>query len=134
VLDDLRETADRLQALAGATMGALGDADEGMRHAALGRLSVRVLEPLEPFTEQGGPNPGMCIVGAGSIDLLDGDKVSGSVRPGEPVFAAEFLRAAPAPADARAGEAGAILLYAERQLAQELLVSVPPLIELFSAG
>ena len=132
VLDDLREGADRLQALAGATMGPLGDVDESTRSLALGRLSLRVLRPNEAFTAEGGPNPGMCIVGVGSIDLLDGGKVKSTLRAGDPVFAAEFLRAAPATADSRAGEAGAILFCADRALAQELLVSVPPLIEMFS--
>ena len=133
VLDELRATADRLQALAGVTMGPLGDLDETTRNLSVGRLQVRVVAPHEQIAEQGGPNPGLAILGAGTIEVRDASGESDVIHPGEPIFPGEMLRHEPSPKSAQAGEGGALLLVADRHLAQELLVSVPPLVEIFSA-
>src|SRR5262249_26603781 len=54
----LRERADRLQALAGCTMGPLGDLDETYRNLAVERLAVRVLQPNEVLVKKGDATAG----------------------------------------------------------------------------
>jgi hypothetical protein len=137
----LREAADRIQALVGATFGPLGDRlDTGLRDQVTSRLSVRRLAPGERLAEQGKPVPGFCIVGAGEIELVtaaaDGDGTPPGapsvLRPGDFLFASEVLGGAKAPATASAGAGGALVLFADRMAAQELLVTVPPLLEILA--
>jgi hypothetical protein len=73
-------------------------------------------------------------VGAGELELVAEDgKPNGTViRPGDFLFPNEVLRAAPAPETVRAAKGGAIILVADRQIAQELLVTCPPLLEIFA--
>jgi CRP-like cAMP-binding protein len=98
------------------------------------RLKVRALEEHEVCAAQGTPVPGLLVVGAGELELLGDDgQPNGSVlSPGDFLFAAEALRAAPAPNTARAAKGGALVLFADRNLAQELLVTCPPLLEIFA--
>jgi hypothetical protein len=134
VEDDLRAAGDRAQAEVGVTMGPLGERlDPGMRADVLSKLALRVLVENDVYAEQGKPIPGLLVVGAGELELLgEGGTAQGHVRAGEFLFPAEVLRAAPAPATARAGKGGAIVLCAERHAAQELLVTYPPLLEIFA--
>ncbi len=52
--------------------------------------------------------------------------------PGDFIFAAAVLAAGAAPYTARAGSLGALLLHARRHDTHELLVLVPPLVEILS--
>jgi hypothetical protein len=135
VEDDLRSAGDRLQALVGATMGPLGDRlDPALRAEVTGRLAVRALAEHEVFARRGAPIPGLLVVGAGELELVgeDGTPSGAVLRAGDFLFPNEVLGASPAPATVRAARGGAVILLAERKLAQELLVTCPPLLEIFA--
>ncbi len=84
------------------------------------------------MVEQGETVPGLHVVGAGRIELIrDGETVD-ELGPGDFVFAAEVMSAGAATATARAGKGGALVLFASRSAAHELLVSVPPLLEILA--
>jgi hypothetical protein len=128
VLDDLRPLADRLQALAGATMGPLGELDEAARSKVIERMAVRVVPPHEIIAEQGNKLPWLAVVGAGAVELLKADRVTGEVGAGDFVFPGVVVRDLPAPTTIRAGAAGALLLTGDHALAREILTGSPPLI------
>jgi hypothetical protein len=135
VEDELRVAGDRLQALVGITMGPLGERlDPALRAELASRLTLRALAEHEVIATRGGPSPGLLVVGAGELELLgdDGTPNGSVVKPGEFLFAQEALRAAVAPSTVRAGRGGALVLLAERRVAQELLMTVPPLLEIFA--
>lgn len=135
VADELRTVADRFQALAGATMGPLGDRlDDGLRAEVTKRCEVRRLLPGEVFVEAGANVPGLYIIGVGSVELVspDGSSVTEELAAGDFLFASAVMSAGSAPATARAGQGGALLLFAERHAAHELMVSVPPLLEMLA--
>jgi hypothetical protein len=56
------------------------------------------------------------------------------LRAGDFLFPNEVLRAASAPTSVRAGDGGALALVADKGVAQELLVTCPPLLEAFAEG
>lgn len=128
VLDELRPLADRLQAFAGATMGPLGELDEAARAKVIDRMAVRVVRPHEIIAEQGTKLPWLAVVGAGAVELLKSDRVTGEVGTGDFVFPGVVVRDLPAPTTIRAGGAGAILLTGDQALAREILTGSPPLI------
>jgi hypothetical protein len=133
VEDELRAAGDRLQALVGVTMGALGERlDPDLRADVTRRLSLRTLAEHEIFASRGNAIPGLLVVGAGELELLDDDGApNGTVlHAGDFVFPSESLRAAPAPNTVRAAKGGALVLLADRSVAQELLVTCPPLLEI----
>ncbi len=134
VADDLRLIADGFQALAGAALGPLGDRlDDALRSMVTARCEVRTLLAGEVVVTAGKPIPGMHIVGAGSIDLVDSrGKVAKTHTAGEFLFAAQVLGGGTAPWTAQAGAEGALILFAPRMVAHELLVSVPPLLEILA--
>jgi hypothetical protein len=133
VEDDLRSAGDRVQALVGATMGLLGERlDAALRTQVTSHLVVRALAEGEVFVEKGTPVPGLLVVGAGELEIANGDVVESALAPGDFLFATEVLSAGPAPATARAGKGGALVLVADRHAAQELLVTCPPLLEIFA--
>jgi hypothetical protein len=133
VADELRLVADRFQALAGATLGALGDRlDDSLRGMVMSRLEAKAYEPGETIVVKGKPVPGLYVVGAGRVELVEGDTASDEVGPGEFLFAQEVLSAGSAGVTARAGKSGAVTLFATRAVAHELLLSVPPLIEILA--
>ncbi len=135
VADELRAVADRFQALAGAAMGELGDRfDDTLRATVTDRCEVRTLLPGERIVEQGKPVPGLFIVGGGRVEIVGegAAEPSDELGPGDFVFSAQVLSASPAPAGARAGKDGALVLFAERHAAHELMLSVPPLLEILA--
>lgn len=133
VADDLQSIADRFQALAGAAMGSLGDRlDATLRAIVTDRCEVVLLRPAETLLAAGQTVNGMYVVGAGHLELLDATRVSEQLNPGDFLFPAQVMVGGGAPHTARAGAAGALLLRAERMAALELLVSVPPLLEILA--
>jgi hypothetical protein len=132
--DELRLVADRFQALAGSVLGPLGDRlDDSLRGLVMPKLEVRAYGPGEVIVEQGNPVPGLHVVGAGRLEIVEANSVTGELSPGDFLFADEVLAAGKAHATARAGQTGALLLVASRTVAHELLVSVPPLLEILAS-
>jgi hypothetical protein len=133
LLERLRRASTRVQALAGATLGPIGDrVDDNLRAVVLDRLELRVLAPGEVVAEAGEPVLGMIIVGVGSIELeVDGD-VQERLGPGDVLFGSEVLGGGSAPATAAAGAKGAAVLFGERRLVHEIAVTCPPLLEIFT--
>jgi CRP-like cAMP-binding protein len=64
--------------------------------------------------------------------LDSGGKEISRLGPGDILFPTEVLGADAAPATARAGDGGAVILFGERHVVHELLVSCPPLLEIFA--
>jgi hypothetical protein len=133
VADELRLVADRFQAEAGAVLGPLGDRlDDVLRDLVMSRLEVKAYAGGEVIVEEGKPIPGLHVVGGGRVELLSAAGEAVDSGPGEFLFAAEVLGARKAHATARAGKGGALILFAPRSVAHELLLSVPTLIEILS--
>jgi CRP-like cAMP-binding protein len=134
VLQELQEVADRYQALAGVSMGPMGDRlDDSLRGMVLSRCKLVKLLPGEVLVEKGKPVGGLFIVGAGRLELgSDPEKPEGELQPGDFLFAPQVLSAGAAPTAARAGAAGALLMAADRHAAHELMLIVPPLLELLA--
>jgi len=132
VRDDLRQLADRLQAHASAGLGPLGQRlDDALRAAVYERLQVRVLAPAESVAERGKPLKGLFVVAVG--DLSVGASGNQSIRSGQFVFPSCVIGAGPAPDDVRAGPKGGVVLFATRPVAHELMMSVPPLLEILAS-
>ncbi len=134
---ELRATSDRIHAEVGVTMGPLGKRlDPVLRAGVIAKLSLRVLGELEVFAMRGEPIPGILVVGAGELELVgdDGAPQAVPLRAGDFLFPNEVLRAAPAPNTVRAAKGGALILMAQRGAAHELLVTCPPLLEIFAGG
>jgi CRP-like cAMP-binding protein len=135
VADELRAVADRYQALAGAAMGLLGERlDDSMRALITDRAEVRLLAPGEQIHEQGEKVAGLSIVGAGNLELVIDGEVRGQLHPGDLPFAAGVLSHEKAAGGLRAGAQGALVLSVDRMTTHELLVSVPPLLELLATS
>ena len=133
VEDDLRAASDYVQTLAGVTMGPLGDRlDAMLRDLVTSRLTVRSLLAGEVLVEAGSVVPGIVVVGVGRLELFDKDSVVRVVRSGEFLFPEQILGAGPAPYGARAGAGGALVMAGDRRTAQELMVTVPPLLEILA--
>ena len=135
VEDELRASSDLPHALVGVTLGRLGDRlDPGLRAQITSKLALRALAGREVFVQAGAPIPGFLIVGAGELELVSpsGAPTGAVLRPGAFLFPSEVLRAAPAPSTVRASAAGALVLMCDRRVAQELLVTCPPLLEIFA--
>jgi CRP-like cAMP-binding protein len=135
VVDELRLSADRFQALSGVSVGPMGDRlDDMLRAMVTDRCQIKLLLAGEEIVKKGKPVGGMYILGGGRIELLDANgAVKEELGPGDFLFAAQILAGGGAPASARAGEGGALVLFADRLTAHELLVSVPPLLEIFAS-
>jgi hypothetical protein len=135
VLEELQAVADKYQALAGVSMGPMGDRlDDMLRGMVLERCKLVKLLPGELLVEKGKPVGGLFIVGAGRIELGDAPNGAsqGELGPGDFLFAPQVLSAGSAPTSARAGAGGALLMAADRHAAHELMVMVPPLLELLA--
>jgi hypothetical protein len=132
---ELRAAGDRLQAEVGLTMGPLGEGlDLSLRADLAGRMKVRVLAEREQLVARGKPVPGLVVVGAGELESVDqaGEPSGEILRAGEFLFPSSVLGGAPAPSSVRAAKGGAVVLIAERGVAQELLVTCPPLLEILA--
>jgi hypothetical protein len=135
VAEELRSVADRYQALAGAAMGPLGERlDDGMRAMITERAEVKFLEPGEQIIAQGETVAGLSIVGAGTLEFVVDGAVRGQLHTGDLPFASGVLSHEKAPGTLRAGAQGALLLSIDRMTTHELLVSVPPLLELLATS
>lgn len=133
VEEDLRAASDRVMTLVGITIGPLGERlDQSIREEIVGRLTVKPLIPGEIVVNKGEPVPGLLLVGVGEIELVDGDVVKGVVGSGDFLFATEVLSQGAAPFTARAGAGGALAMFGNRAIAQELMVTCPPLLEVFA--
>jgi hypothetical protein len=134
VADDLKLLADGFQALAGACLGPLGDRlDDSLRSIVTSRCEIRTLLPGEQLCAAGKTVPGMHIIGGGDIELVDENgRVTKTHGTGEFLFAPQVLAGGLVPFSARAGTKGALVLFAPRMAAHELLVSVPPLLEILA--
>lgn len=137
VKDELQAVGDRFQALAGVCMGPLGEnLDDMLRGMVFDRCEVRYFLPGEILAEGGRPVSGMYVIGGGHVDLVEarGDQthVVSQLGSGDFLFASQILMASSAPQTARAGSGGALALFAARPVAHELMLSVPPLLELFA--
>jgi hypothetical protein len=136
VLEELQDVADRYQALAGVSMGPMGERlDDSLRGMVLSRCKVVKLLPGELLVEKGKPVGGLFIVGAGRIELGNDPEKPGSdgeLGPGDFLFAQQVLAGGGATTSARAGAAGALLMATDRHAAHELMLSVPPLLELLA--
>jgi hypothetical protein len=135
--DELKNVGDRFQTLAGVAMGPMGDQlDDMLRALVVDRCEVKRLLPGEVIAEAGKGVPGMVILGAGRLEIVEGEgaaaRVLEELHPGDFLFAPQILQASVAPATARAGKGGALILFAERKIAHELLVGVPPLLGIFA--
>ena len=134
VVDDLKALADRFQALAGVAMGPMGERlDDSLRAMVTGRCEIKRLLPNEVLATKGQAVGGMYIVAAGRIEIVDGEAIEDELGPGDFMFGAQVLSNGKAPRDARAGKGGALVLFAGRSVAHELLLSVPPLLEIFAS-
>lgn len=130
VVDELRLLADRFQAHASAGLGPLGQRlDDALRAAVYERLEVRVLLPDECVAERGKPLKGLFVVAIGELNVSSGDPL----RSGQFLFPSCVIGAEPAPHDVRAGPKGGLVLFATRPVAHELMMSVPPLLEILAS-
>lgn len=134
VADELASVADRYQALAGAVMGPLGDSLDAMfRGMVLDKCTVRRFDAEDVVLEAGKPVDGLYIVGAGWLELLGPDgKVAQELGPGDFLFPETLLAPGAASATVRVGRRGALVLYASRMDAHELIATCPPFIELLA--
>jgi hypothetical protein len=130
VVDELRLLADRFQAHAGAGLGPLGQRlDDALRAAVYERLQVRVLSPEESIAERGKPLKGLFVAAIGELNV----GTEGALRSGEFLFPSCVIGAEPAPHDVKAGPKGGLVLFATRPVAHELMMSVPPLLEILAS-
>ena len=133
VVDDLRLLADRFQAHASAGLGPLGERlDDALRAAVYERLQVRVLSPQEFVAERGKPLKGLFVVAVGELEVSS-DASHRPIRAGEFLFPSCVIGAEPAPHDVKAGPKGGLVLFATRPVAHELMMSVPPLLEILAS-
>lgn len=133
VEEDLRSASDRVQTLVGVTIGPFGERlDTSLRDQVASKLEVKSLPPGEVIVEAGKPVPGLLIVGVGEVELVRDGAVIQTLGSGEFLFPDAILGAGAAPAEARAGKGGALVMFGNRMVAQELLVTCPPLLEVFA--
>jgi hypothetical protein len=133
VEEELRSSGDRVQAFAGATLGALGQRlSPELRTVILEKMTMRALAEHETIVTEGVPVPGILLVAAGKVDLIANHDVTAQITAGQFVLPAEALSAGPSPATARAAEGGAIVFAADRKTSQELFATEPLLLELLA--
>lgn len=133
VHDELRLIADRFLARCGATLGPLGERlDDALRSTVFDRMEARTFAPGEALTVKGDPLPGLFVVGGGRVEVLAGEAVAEEMSPGDFLFATAIMGGSKSPATSRAGEQGALVLFASRSVAHELIISVPPLLEVLA--
>jgi hypothetical protein len=134
---ELRGAGNRVQALVGVTLGPLGDRlDSALRTEVTNRLRLRFIAENEILAKAGEPIPGLVVVGTGELELFGRSGAAQGIplRSGDFLFPTEVLRAAPAPTSVRGAKGGSLILVADRAAAQELLVTCPPLLEIFAGS
>lgn len=135
VVQELEPISDDVHVVAGCLRGPLGPRLDGaVLDAILRRAKTMRLGPGSKVVKQGEPVRALIFVGAGELNIrADGDDnapVLETLDPGDIVFASELLARSPAPATVRAGDRGALVIVANRAATEELLVTVPPLLEM----
>jgi hypothetical protein len=130
VLEELVKMGDRFAALVGATMGPIGDLDDESRRQTLDRFRIRTLRAGEVLAEKGAENPGLVVVGAGTLELGDDGAEPQSLTHGDLLFPERVLDGGTIPYRVRAAEGGAIVLVASRSTTVELFSTLPMLLEL----
>ena len=135
VRDELAEVGDRFNAFGGAVLGPLGESlDEMFRTMVLEKCTVKNPAPGSMVAHRKKPMDGLYVLGAGSLLILTEDgKVESELSPGDFVFPETVLGGSPARADVRVAKGGALLLYADRKSAHELLATCPPFIEILAS-
>ena len=103
-----------------------------MRAAVYERLQVRVLSPEESVAERGKPLKGLFVVAVGELNVTS-DGSERRIGAGEFLFPGCVIGAEPAPHDVKAGPKGGLVLFATRPVAHELMMSVPPLLEILAS-
>lgn len=135
VVDELKSVGDEFQGLAGAVMGPLGDSlDDMFRAMVLEKFRVKRIRAGQVIALSGRTMDGMYIVGAGKFELVASDgRHAGELGPGDFVFPETILSGSTAPHTV-AALGDALVLYAERMAAHELLATCPPFIELLAGS
>lgn len=126
--EELCTAADNVQAIAGATLGPLGELSEAQRLGIVERMSVRVVKPQEIIAEQGAKLGSLYVVGAGALELVKGDpaRVTGEVGAGDFLFPGIVVRDLTAPTTVRGGVHGAVVLVGDQALARSILTGPSP--------
>jgi signal-transduction protein with cAMP-binding, CBS, and nucleotidyltransferase domain len=133
VEDDLRSSADRVQALVGATLGSLGQRlSVELRTSIVERLAIRIFAEHEAVVTEGVSVPGLLLIGAGRVNLVSDDAPPAQVGAGQFILAAQALSAGASPATVRGAEGGALVLIGDRKTTQELFATEPLLLEIFA--
>src|SRR5690606_13478392 len=128
VHDELRFIADYFLAVCGAALGPLGERlDDALRGAVFKRLDVRALQPGEVLLNAAEPIPSLFVLGGGQLEAMGDSGPVGEFGVGEFIYSSQMISAQKAPTQVRAGARGALVLYAPRSVAHELMMSVPPL-------
>ena len=126
---DLRQTTDRVLAICGAAEGPLARTESAHYLDTIHHFELLVLAPGELLLAAGTSFPGLCVVGAGSIEIDASREAPGSV-----LFPMMALQGAPAPRACRAGPQGALVLVALAGKARELAIAYQPLREILQAA
>jgi CRP-like cAMP-binding protein len=134
VEDELRAAADPVLALVGVAHGPFGARlDATIRGLVTMHLGVAAHSEGEVIASKGKQVPGLFVVGAGQIELVEGNDVKGVLGPGEFLFPAQVLGGGVCKADARAAAGGTLVLSCDRHATQELLMTCPPLLEILAS-
>lgn len=135
VVQELEPASDDVHVVAGILRGRHGSRLDGpMLDAILSRAKTMRLAPGATVVRQGEAVRALIFVGAGVLTTRDGvesdSPILQTLEPGEVLFAMELLGRVASPATVRAGDQGALVIVATRAATEELLVTVPPLLEL----
>jgi len=135
VVQELEPASDDVHVVAGILRGRHGPRLDGaMLEVILARAKTMRLAPGAKVVKQGEAVRALIVVGAGELTLRGGDESNAplldTVPLGEVLFATELLGRRPSPATVRAGDRGALVIVSTRAATEELLVTVPPLLEL----
>ncbi len=128
--EELSNAANHFQAIAGATLGPMGEISESVRQNIVERMSVRVVQPQEIIAEQGQKLLFLFVVGAGALELVKGEpaRVTGEVSAGDFLFPGIVVRELAAPTTVRGGVHGAVVLVGDQNLARSILTGPSPAI------
>lgn len=133
VEDELRKSADKVQALVGAALGPFGDAlGVHLRNEVMKRMHARAYLAGEVIAEEGAIAPGVLVVGLGDIELVREGHLARVLRSGDLAFASEALGDRVCEVTLRAGASGALALFADRALVKAMVARWPQLIEAFA--